>query len=73
MKKSTSKIRERSKLINVSIQFSGDEIEVGKLILNNRLVYFKYNDEFLALGLNLSPLRLKFDNSIQIADPYPFH
>lgn len=63
----------RRKQINVSIQFSGNEIEVGKLILDNRLVHFKYKDEFLALGLNLSPIKLQFDTSIQIANPDPFH
>jgi serine/threonine-protein kinase HipA len=74
VKKSTPKIKnERRKFMNVSIQFSSDEIEVGKLILDNRLVYFKYNDEFLTLGLNLSPIKLQFDNSIQIANPDPFH
>lgn len=74
MKKSIAKIKkEKRKFIDVSIKFSKDEIEVGKLILDNRLVHFKYNDEFLALGLNLSPIKLQFDNSIQIADPDPFH
>ncbi|PHS50865.1 MAG: phosphatidylinositol kinase [Lutibacter sp.] len=74
MKKSTLNIKsERRKRINVSIQFSGNEIEVGKLLLDNRLVHFKYNDEFLTLGLNLSPIKLRFNNSIQIAKPDPFH
>jgi serine/threonine-protein kinase HipA len=58
--------------INVSIKFSDDEIEVGKLILDNRQVYFKYDDDFLERGLNLSPLRLQFNNSIQFAKPEPF-
>lgn len=74
MKKSIVKIKnEKRKFIDVSIKFSNDEIAVGKLILDNRLVHFKYNDEFLALGLNLSPIKLQFDNSIQIANPDPFH
>lgn len=74
MRKSNLKTRnERRKRINVSIKFSGDEIDVGKLILDDRKVHFKYDDEFLAHGLNLSPIRLQFDNSIQIADPDPFH
>lgn len=73
MKKSIVKIKnEKRKFIDVSIKFSNDEIAVGKLILDNRLVHFKYNDEFLALGLNLSPIKLQFDNSIQIANPEPF-
>ena len=58
--------------INVSIKFSDDEIEVGKLILDNRKVYFKYNDKFLERGLNLSPIKLQFNNSIQFAKPEPF-
>jgi serine/threonine-protein kinase HipA len=74
VKKSIPKTKnEKRKFINVSIKFSRDEIQVGKLILDNRLVHFKYNDEFLTLGLNLSPIKLQFDNSIQIADPDPFH
>jgi serine/threonine-protein kinase HipA len=72
-KSNQNKRNVRRKQINVSIQFSNDEIAVGKLILDNRLVHFKYNDEFLALGLNLSPIKLQFDNSIQIANPDPFH
>jgi serine/threonine-protein kinase HipA len=72
--KSIPKIRsKRRKWINVSIKFSEEEIEVGKLILDNRLVHFKYNNEFLAQGLNLSPIKLEFDNRIQIAKPDPFH
>jgi len=74
VKKTTPKIKNKSNtLINVSIKFSGDEIKVGKLILDNRLVHFKYNDAFLARGLNLSPIKLAFNNSIQIANPEPFH
>lgn len=61
------------KLIDVSIQFSGDELQVGRLVLDQRMVHFKYNDDFLAKGFNLSPIKLQFDNSIQIADPNPFH
>jgi serine/threonine-protein kinase HipA len=74
MKKSIPKIQNKKRnLINVSIRFSGDEIEVGKLILDNRLVHFKYNDEFLTLGLDLSPIKLDYDDSIQIAKPEPFY
>jgi len=60
------------KQLNVSIQFSGDEISVGKLILHNRLVHFKYNDEFLTQGFDLSPIKLAFNDSVQIANPDPF-
>lgn len=74
MKKSTYTLKNDSKKeLVVSIQFSEDEIEVGKLILDNKLVHFKYNDDFLKLKLNISPVRLQFDNSIQIANPTPFN
>lgn len=65
--------KERNKQINIFIKFSGDEIPVGKLILDNRLIHFKYDEDFLPLGMNLSPIKLKFDDSIQIAEPNPFH
>lgn len=61
------------KALNVFIQFSTEDILVGKLILENRLVYFKYDDDFLNLGMNISPIKLKYNNSIQVADPVPFH
>ncbi len=72
----TKRIHQASKgrkQINVLLKFSGDEIPVGKLILDNRLVHFKYDDDFIKLGMNLSPLRLKFNTEIQVADPDPFH
>ena len=74
MKKFTPKITSKKrKHIQVSIKFSGDEIKVGKLLLDNRSIHFKYDDEFLTLGLNLSPIKLDYNDSIQIAKPEPFH
>jgi len=61
------------KTINVLIQFADKKIKVGKLVLHDRLVHFKYDEKFLDLGLNLSPIKLKLDNSIQIANPEPFN
>lgn len=72
-KKVTPKSPKGTKLINVFIKFSGDEILVGKLILDNRLIHFKYDENFINLGMNLSPVKLKFNNNIQVADPVPFH
>lgn len=70
---SSKKKRVQKNIINVSIQFYKTKIEVGTLIMENRLVHFKYKDEFLTLGLNLSPIKLQFNNSIQIANPDPFN
>ncbi len=72
-KKVSPKSPKGTKLIKVFIKFSGDEILVGKLILDNRLIHFKYDENFINLGMNLSPFKLKYDNSIQVADPVPFH
>lgn len=58
--------------LNVFIKFDIDEILVGQLRLDQGTVYFKYEDSFLELGLNLSPFRLQFNNSIQAAEPEPF-
>ena len=71
-KKLTPQAPKGSKRINVFIKFSGDEILVGKLILDNRLIHFKYEDDFINSGMNLSPIKLKFNNEIQVAAPTPF-
>ena len=73
MKKNNMTYLSGIKKLNVFIQFDKEEIAVGKLILENRLIHFKYNDEFLDSGLNLSPFKLKFNNTIQVADSVPFH
>ena len=74
MKKKSNTYKGNSK-INVSIKFSEEEISVGTLILDNRRVYFKYEDDFLnrEIEMNLSPIKLNFSNQIQEAPPYPFH
>lgn len=71
-KKLTPQAPKGIKRINVFIKFSGDEILVGKLILDNRLIHFKYEDDFINSGMNLSPIKLKFNNEIQVAAPTPF-
>lgn len=58
--------------LNVYIQFSDKEELVGQLVLNGREILFKYADNYLKKGYNLSPLKLKFDNSIQTAPINPF-
>ncbi len=72
-KKPTQQVTQRSKLINVFIKFTGDEIYVGKLILDNRLVHFKYDEDFINLGMNLSPFKLKYNTEIQVAAASPFY
>jgi len=71
--KQTTIIQKGNTLINVLIKFTDTEITVGKLILDGRQIHFKYDTDFLKLGLNLSPLKLKFNDNIQIAPPTPFN
>jgi len=72
-KKIVEQVLKGNKLINVFIKFSGDEILVGKLILDNRQIYFKYDDEFINMKMNLSPFKIKYNTEIQVAKPIPFH
>ena len=60
-------------LINVFIEFLTEPIFVGKLLLENKKVFFKYDEDFIKLGMNLSPFRLKYNSEIQIAPLDPFH
>jgi len=68
-----NKITKGNKRINVFLKFSGDEILVGKLILDNRLIYFKYDDDFINRGMNISPIKLKLSNEIQVSPQKPFY
>jgi serine/threonine-protein kinase HipA len=58
--------------LNVFIKFSKEEELVGQLVLDGRDILFKYSEDYLKIGYNLSPLKLKFDNSIQTAPTNPF-
>lgn len=58
--------------LSVSICFDLEEIKVGELVLDNKRIYFKYDADFIALGLNISPFKLPLNAKIQIADQAPF-
>jgi serine/threonine-protein kinase HipA len=63
---------EHSNKINVFIEFADNEELVGQLILDNKGMLFKYSASYLEKGYNISPLKLKFDDSIQLAPVSPF-
>lgn len=63
---------EQVKKIVVSIQFDAEEIEVGELESDDKLIYFKYNQEFLKKGLEISPIKLKLNTDINKANELPF-
>ncbi|MFK7784720.1 MAG: type II toxin-antitoxin system HipA family toxin [Crocinitomicaceae bacterium] len=63
---------EAKKKINVSFRFSEKEIPVGQMVLDGKDVLFKYHNEYLSKGWNISPLKLSFDDSLQVSSPSPF-
>ena len=58
--------------IFVSIKFDKEEIEVGELIQDGRSIYFKYHQDFVKRGLEISPLKLKLNTQLNKADSIPF-
>ena len=60
------------KKIIVSIQLNEEEIELGELISDSKLIYFKYYASFIKRGLEISPIKLKLNNQINIANETPF-
>jgi serine/threonine-protein kinase HipA len=61
----------RNKL-DVLIKFSREEIPVGQLVLDGRNILFKYRTEYLKKGFNISPKKLRFDDSVQTTNSFPF-
>ena len=63
---------EHVKKIIVSMQFNEEELEVGELVSESKNIYFKYYDDFIKRGLEISPFKLKLNNEINKAEPIPF-
>jgi serine/threonine-protein kinase HipA len=63
---------EQIKKIYVSIQFDAEDIEVGELVSENRLIYFRYYPSFVKRGLEISPIKLKLNLGANKADAIPF-
>lgn len=51
--------------LDVYLQFSEQERLIGQLVLDGRSIWFKYSDDYLESGYNLSPNQLKFDDNPQ--------
>ncbi len=60
------------KNILVRLDIQGQKKAVGELVLNNRNIYFRYHNEFIHSGLNLSPLKLPFNSEVNAARTEPF-
>jgi len=65
-------MREHIDKIIVSIDFNEEEIEVGELVSDSKNIYFKYYTEFIKTGMEISPIKLKLNTQLNIADSIPF-
>ncbi len=58
--------------LNVSRRLATNKIiSVGTLVKNSQAIYFQYNPEYLQSYSSLSPFKLNFDHSLQIASKHP--
>ena len=63
---------EHVKKIIVSIKFSKIAVELGELVSEGREIYFKYYTDFIAKGLEISPIKLRLNTAINKAEVIPF-
>ena len=61
-----------NKKILVSIKFKNEIIKVGELISDGAIIFFKYFDEFITTGLQISPFKLPLHSKIYQAESIPF-
>ncbi len=62
---------DRINKLNIWLNNDGREL-VGQMILSEKDVLFKYSQEYLNSKFNISPLKLRFNDSVQKAGPVPF-
>ena len=58
--------------IKVGLDFGAGVTPVGRLAMRGRQVFFEYNDVFIKLGLEISPLRLPLKSGVISFDPSLF-
>lgn len=63
---------ENKKKIDIFIRFSTKDIPVGQLVQDGKAVLFKYHSNYLVKGFNISPKKIRFDDSIQTTSFSPF-
>src|ERR1035437_4047455 len=60
------------KKIIVSIQLNEEEIELGELVSDGKLIHFKYYLSFIKRGIEISPFKLKLNDRLHTAEKIPF-
>jgi serine/threonine-protein kinase HipA len=57
--------------VTVAIDFGAEELQVGELIQEGKGLYFKYDTEFIKMGIELSPFHLPLSDRIYTAPLEP--
>ena len=60
------------KELKVGLQFGDETIAVGRLATRNQKIYFEYDDNFIASGLEISPIKLPIITGLQTFNYEPF-
>lgn len=50
--------------IKAFLNLENSKAEIGDMVLDKNKVYFKYNQDFIESGLQISPFKLKLSNEI---------
>jgi serine/threonine-protein kinase HipA len=58
--------------LQVGLDIANKKYDVGELVRNGKDVYFKYYAEYLNKGLNISPIKLSFNDKGQKGNPRLF-
>ena len=58
--------------LKVVIELEGREKELGELVSEGRIIYFRYYPDFVDTGLEISPFKLPLSSDIQAGDPLIF-
>ena len=58
--------------ISVRLNLQDEVHDVGSLVSDANMIYFKYDEVFLAKGFNISPIVLPFNTNINKADTHIF-
>ena len=58
--------------VNIFLNHSKKRYFLGKLAINNRKIYFEYDEEFLKTGIEISPYKLPLKKGLQVCDDRVF-
>ena len=58
--------------LTVALQRDSEKIPVGRLAVNNGVVYFEYAPSFIETGIELSPFRLPLERGLKTFNPMTF-